>query len=89
VEDDACGVDVGIIFVAARNAVEPRSLPAFLRDVMALRARLRSILGVDADHDASGPCCLLKVRRSGRPFREIVNDALRTGLAINYQVKAW
>jgi hypothetical protein len=30
----------------------------------------------------------LKVRRSGRPFKEIVNDALRTGLAIDNQVKA-
>ena len=30
----------------------------------------------------------LKVRRTGRPFKEIVNDALRTGLAIDNQVKA-
>ncbi len=30
----------------------------------------------------------LKVRRSGRPFKEIVNDALRTGLAIDNQVTA-
>jgi hypothetical protein len=30
----------------------------------------------------------LKVRRSGRPFKDVVNDALRTGLAIDNQVKA-
>ena len=46
---------------------------------------MRTTITLDDDVAAN---IQLKVRRSGRPCKEIVNDALRTGLAIDNQVKA-
>jgi len=46
---------------------------------------MRTTITLDEDVTAK---IQAKVRRSGRSFKDVVNDALRTGLAIDNHVKA-
>jgi hypothetical protein len=62
-ENDAGRIHVSIVLMVTPNAGKARTLPTFFRKVSAFGTCLRSVLRVNADHGASGPCCPLADQR--------------------------